>query len=154
VQGNDARQAIKENAMATISDPTLDIVNVDDTTVKVTVVYTLTPSNLEKLAGSVFQEDIVLMGDDSGTLTPVFTFANGSIPAQYAVSQSTTSVTRSRDHKISKSTLNEDPAFLANGAENQDEILAQVTISYAANAPTSPTLPAPKNTKTKQGAWV
>jgi hypothetical protein len=140
--------------MATISDPTLDIVNVDDTTVKVTVVYTLTPSNLEKLAESVFQENIALLADDSGTLTPVFTFADGSLPAQYKVDQSTTSVTRTRDHKIPKSTLNEDPDFLANGAEAQDEILAQVTISYAANAPTSPTLPAAKNSKTKKGAWV
>jgi len=140
--------------MATISGATLDIVNVDDVTVKVTVAYTLTPSNVEKLAGTVFQEDIVLMGDDSGTLAPVFTFADGSKPAQYAVSQSTTSVARSRDHKIPKSTLNEDPAFLANGAEAQDEILAQITISYAANAPASPALPAPTITNTVQGAWV
>src|SRR5262245_57598872 len=140
--------------MATISDATLDIVNVDDTTVKVTVAYTLTPNNVEKLARSVFQEEIVLKGDDSGTLTPVFTFADGSKPAQYAVDQSTTTVARSRDHKIPKSTLNEDPAFLANGAESQDEILAEITISYAANAPTSPALPAPKTTNTVQGAWV
>lgn len=140
--------------MATISNATLDIENVDDTTVKVTVTYDLVPNQTEKLANTVFQEDIALMGDDSGTRTPVFTFANGPIPAQYAVSSSTGTVSRSRDHKISKSTLNEDPDFLKDGSENLDEILAQITISYAANAPSPPALPPTAETKIHKSAWV
>jgi hypothetical protein len=139
--------------MATISDATLDIENVDDTTVKVTVKYTLKPSQTEKLAGSVFEEKILLMGDDSGTLAQVFAFPDGAKPAQYSVNSSTTTVARSRDHQIPKSTLNEDSGFLANGAQDPDEILAQITVSYAANAPTSSVLPPPTKTKTVVGAW-
>ncbi|MFL6448533.1 MAG: hypothetical protein ACJ746_12705 [Bryobacteraceae bacterium] len=140
--------------MATISDPTLDITNVDDTTVLVTVSYGLVPNQTEKLARTVFQEDIELRADDSGTQTPVFTFANGPKPAQYAVDSSTGTVLRSREHKIPKSTLNEDPGFLANGAQDPDEILAQITISYAANAPTTSALPPVTTTSTEKGAWV
>src|ERR671930_567673 len=98
--------------MANIKNEKLEIENVDDTTVKVTVSYDLVPNQTEKLAGTVFQEDIVLLGDDSGVQTPVFTYANGPKPAQFPVDSSTTTVSRSRDHKIPKSTLNEDPDFL------------------------------------------
>jgi len=139
--------------MAKITDPTLKIENVDDTTVKVTVEYGLEPDQDEKLAQSVFKEVIEVYGDDSGTLTPVYTFPSGAKPAEYAVDTSTTTVSRSRDHKISKSTLNEDPGFLANGAQDPDEILAQITISYAANAPSNAKLPPPTQTKTLTGAW-
>jgi hypothetical protein len=140
--------------MATISNKKLDIENVDDTTVKVTVSYDLVPDQTEKLAGTVFQEDIVLLGDDSGVQTPVFTFANGPTPAQYAVSSSTGTVSRQRDHNIPKSTLNEDPDFLKDGSENLDEILAQITISYAANAPSASALPPPAKTNIHKSAWV
>jgi hypothetical protein len=140
--------------MAKISNQKLKIENIDDNNVKVTVSYDLTPGPTEKSAGSVFQEDIVLMADDSGTLTPLFTYANGPINAQYAVNSSTGTVSRSRDHNLPKSTLNEDPDFLADGAEDPDEIVAQITISYAANAPTTPNLPPTTTTNTKTGAWV
>jgi hypothetical protein len=139
--------------MATISNAALDIKNVDDTTVKVTVSYTLTPDQTEKLGGAVFQEDIVVGGVDSGTLTPLFTFANGAKPSQYAVSSSTTSVLRSRDHQLDKSTLNEDSGYLPTGAEDPDEIQAQITLSYAANAPTKPALPGTTSTNTVVGAF-
>ena len=140
--------------MATISNATLVIENVDDTTVKVTVNYDLVPNQTEKLATSVFQEDISIVANDSGTLTPVFTFANGAKPAQYAVDTSTATVSRSRDHQIPKSTLNEDPGFLANGAQDPDEIQAQITITYAANAPSTPKLPPVTTTNLVVGAWV
>jgi hypothetical protein len=140
--------------MATISNEKLEIDNVDDTTVKVTVSYDLAPNQTEKLAGTVFQEDIVLLGDDSGAQTQVFAFPNGAKPAQYAVNSSTGTVSRSRNHNISKSKLNEDPGFLANGAEDPDEILAQITISYAANPPGTSALPGAATTKTEKGAWI
>ena len=133
--------------MATISDATVDIKNVDDTTVKVTVSYTLTPNKTEKLAGTVFQEKIKLVGSDSGTLTELFAFADGANPAQYAVSSSTTTVVRSRDHQLPKSTLNEDQGFLPDGAEDPDELLGQIILSYAANAPTTSALPGPTLTQ-------
>lgn len=138
--------------MATISNTTLDIVGVDDKTVKVTVNYDLVPNQTEKLAGTVFQEDIVLLGGNSGA--QVFAFANGAKPAQYAVSSSTGTVSRSRDHKLPKSDLNENPGLRGDDAEDQDEILAQITISYAANAPGTSALPPATKTKTRTGAWV
>jgi hypothetical protein len=141
--------------MATISNATLRIDNVTDTTVRVTVSYNLVPNQTEKLANTVFQEKIEVLGDDSGKQTPLFTFADGAKPAQYAVDTSTTTVSRSRDHIIPKSTLNEDPGYLADGAEDPDEVLAQITISYAANAPSTPALPAPAKTPLHpQAAWV
>jgi hypothetical protein len=156
VQGDGAltNKVSRRTIMATISNATLDIVNVDGTTVEVTVNYDLVPNQTEKLAKSVFGEEIVVLADDSGVQTPVFTFADGPKPAQYAVSSSTGTVSRSRSHKISKSTLNEDPGFLANGAEDPDEILAQITVSYVANAPVGSSPPLPVSTTIQKGAWV
>lgn len=138
--------------MATISNATLDIVGVDATTVKVTVSYDLVPNQTEKLAGTVFQENIVLLGDHSGTT--VFTFADGAKPAQFAVNSSTSTVSRSRDHKIPKSTLNEDPGLRVDDAEDLDQIQGQITIAYAANAPSTSALPPATATNTHTGAWV
>jgi hypothetical protein len=140
--------------MATISNEKLEIENVDDITVKVTISYDLVPNQTEKLARTVFKEELVVQGDDAGTRTDLFTFPDGAKPSQYAVDTSTATVSRSRDQKIPKSTLNEDPDFLKDGSENLDEILAQITISYAANAPTTSAIPAPKTTPIHKGAWV
>ena len=57
--------------MATISGASLTIANVNATTVKATVKYTLTPNVIEKLAGTVFSEDIRLIGDDPGVISDV-----------------------------------------------------------------------------------
>jgi hypothetical protein len=51
--------------MATITVPaSLIVTNVNATTVNLRVLYTLTPSAIEKLAGTVFQESIQAIGDE------------------------------------------------------------------------------------------
>ena len=136
--------------MATITGRTLSVVNLDDTRVTLTVSYTLTPSNIERLAGSVFSEDIRLIGNDPGvaddiviTIFPAAVFAVGDA----------VNVARTRSRNVLKSALNEDPAFAATGAELSDEVFARITITYAANAPAVPTLPAPGSTNQVTGAW-
>ncbi len=137
--------------MANISGAALNVTNVNATTVLATVTYTLTPTQVEKLAGTVFNENLQLIGDDAGVLTDIVI---SNFPAQsFAVSAATPTVLRTRTRNILKSAMNEDPAFLANGSEQSDEVFTRVTLSYAANAPNPPTLPAPATTNTVNGAW-
>ncbi len=141
--------------MATISAPTLKIENVTNTTVKLTVSYTLIPSLIERLAGTVFSETIRVIGDDPGFISDV-TIATFPGPALITVSSTTpaTGVSRTRViPSIAKSLLNEDPAFAPTGAELSDQVMARVSIAYAANAPTIPTLPAPRDSAQVAGAW-
>ena len=137
--------------MATISNKSLKVDNVNNTTVKLTVKYTLTPSAIEKLAGTVFAENIQLIGDDPGVVTDklITTF-----PADaFAVSNATTSVPRSRTRNVLKSAMNEDPTFAQTGAELQDEVFARITLAYAANPPIPSALPSPAPTNIVAGAW-
>ncbi len=137
--------------MATISSPSLTVENVNDTVVKLTVKYTLTPNAVEKLAGTVFTENIRAIGDDAGVLTDV-TISN--FPAEsYAVSAATPTVVRTRVRNISKAAMNEDPEFLLNGGELADEVFARITMSYAANPPIPAALPSPTATNTVSAAW-
>jgi hypothetical protein len=135
--------------MATITTPSLVITNVNATTVNVAVSYTLTPTAIEKLAGSVFSEKIELIGDD-----PILDVVVSVFPIQsYAVNASTVNVPRTRNRNILKSTLNEDLGFESTGAEQVDEVFTRLSITYAANAPTVPTLPPAKISNTVKGAW-
>lgn len=138
--------------MATISSKSLKVENVNNTTVKLTVKYTLTPSAIEKLAGTVFAEKIQLIGDDDpGVIndTVITTF-----PADaFAVSNATPTVSRTRIRNVLKSAMNEDPAFASTGAELSDEVFARITLAYAANPPIPSTLPSPAPTNTVTGAW-
>lgn len=139
--------------MATIPSKTLIIKNVNATTVTVTVKYTLKPSDIEKLAGSVFREDIQLIGDDPGVLGDIVIT---NFPTQvYAVSVATPAegVVRTRSRNVLKSALNEDPQFETTGAEVVDETFARINLTYAANAPDPPTLPGPTSTNLVTGAW-
>ncbi|HYG82756.1 MAG TPA: hypothetical protein VD861_20335 [Pyrinomonadaceae bacterium] len=137
--------------MATISNQSLTIQNVNATTVSVTVRYSLTPNGDEKLLGSGFRENIQLIGDDPGTANDVVIF---NFPEQgYSVNNTTTSVNRSRTRTILKSSLNEDSGFATTGAELSDEILARINITYIGNDPTPPALPQPTATNTVSGAW-
>ena len=137
--------------MATMTAPALAIAQVNTTTVSLTVKYTLTPSQIEKLAGTVFSENIQVIGDDTGTSNDVVIT---TFPAQvFAVNSSTVTVPRIRTRNVLKSNLNEDSGFEATGAEQSDEILARVTLTYAAGAPVVPTLPPPGKSKQVTGAW-
>jgi hypothetical protein len=135
--------------MATITVPVLTITNVNATEVSLEVKYTLTPGNVEKLAGTVFKEVIDVMGDDLFIDTTVTTF----IPANFSVNTGTVNVPRSRTVRRLKSQLNEDPLFETNGSQQPDEIFARVTITYAAAVPVEPTLPLPGKSNIEKGAW-
>lgn len=137
--------------MATISNHTLTIQNLNATTVKATVKYRLTPSNIEKLAGTVFSENIRLIGDDPGVVNDIV-IANFPADA-FAVSNSTPFVDRTKSRNVLKSAMNEDPAFLTTGAEVVDETFARITLAYAASPPIPPTLPSPASTIPVTGAW-
>lgn len=137
--------------MATISGSSLLVENVNNTTVKLTVKYTLTPSAIEKLAGTVFSENIQLLGDDLLVDTVI---GAAFFPVQaFSVSAATPTVTRTRTRNVLKSALNEDPAFEPTGAEQSDEVFARITLAYAASPPIPPTLPSPAPTNVVAGAW-
>jgi hypothetical protein len=137
--------------MATISNQTLTVQNLNDTTVRVTVKYRLTPSDLEKLLLTVFTEDIRLIGDDPGVAgdIQITRFPADLIP----VSGSTPFVDRAPTRNVLKSAMNEDPQFQTTGAEVVDETFARITLAYAGNQPVVPTLPPPTPTNVVTGAW-
>jgi len=135
--------------MATITVPVLAITNVNDTTVRLSVSYTLTPTLIEKQAGSVFSETIKLFADD-----PALDLVISNFPTQsFAVNANTVNVARTRTRNELKGTLNEDAGFEVTGAEQVDEVYAQVTVIYAANPPVVPTPPAPRKSNIVTGAW-
>ena len=116
-----------------------------------TVKYRLTPSTIEKLAGTVFSENIQLIGDDPLVAGDIV-ITNFTSDA-FAVSDSTTNVERIRTKNVSKSAMNEDPEFQTTGAEVVDETFARITLAYAASPPAPPTLPPPAITAIVTGAW-
>ncbi|MGH9840355.1 MAG: hypothetical protein ACREEM_16370 [Blastocatellia bacterium] len=137
--------------MATTSNRSLLVENLNATTVRVTVRYRLTPNAIEKLAGTVFSENIQLIGDDPGVVNDiVITNFPGDA---FAVNAGTTFVDRTRTRNVLKSAMNEDPEFLTTGAEVIDETFARITLAYAANPPIPPALPGPASTNIVTGAW-
>jgi hypothetical protein len=143
----------RRSIVATISFPVqgLRVANLTATTVQLTVKYRLTPSPIEKLAGTVFSENIQLIGDDPGVVNDIVitTFPGDA----YAVNAATNFVDRTRVRTVLKSAMNEDPQFLTTGAEVIDETFARITLAYAASPPIPPTLPPPTPTNMVTGAW-
>lgn len=138
--------------MATISVlPVLEVANATDTTVNLTVRYTLTPSNVEKLAGTVFREKIDVIGNDAGYVND--TVLSKFPRKEYAVDKDTNDVERVRTIEISKSLMNEDSGFTARGSEQRDEVFARVTVVFAANAPENREPPPPVVSQQIVGMW-
>ena len=137
--------------MATISNQTLTVQNVNATTVRATVKYRLTPSNIEQLSGTVFSEEIRLIGDDPGVGSDIL-IANFPVKV-FPVSSSVPFVDRAQARNVLKSAMNEDPQFQTTGAEIVDETFARITLAYAGSQPTQPTLPPPTSTPIVKGAW-
>lgn len=137
-----------KNIMATISSVTFTPAASGNSNVKITVSYTLFPSQLEKLAGSVFRENIELWGDDGAIDVRRYTMPS---PQLFSVNSATSTVDRSRSIVISKDVMNEDPKLTATGSELPDEIYAKVTLTYAANAGGS--LPPPATSAVVTGFW-
>ena len=116
--------------MAIISNVSLTPTQVGNF-IRLAVSYTLTPSQVEKLAGSVFTEAIGILAEDGVTDPQLAVVA----PLSFAVSTATPTVSRTRNVLVPKAVLNEDPNTEQNGSEIRDEILAKVGLVYAANAP-------------------
>lgn len=128
--------------MATVSNVlvTPKKIDTDPTRLRVTLSYTLFPSSIEKLAGSVFQATITLRGDDL-FFDPVLHVASDG---PFAVSATTpaTGVSRSKTVVLLKSVFNEDPETTLSGSETTDEVYATVQMTYVANPPFPlPTIP-------------
>ncbi len=78
--------------------------NVNNTTVSLTVTYTLTPNAVEAIAGTVFSEDIRLIGNDAGIANDIVIT---TFPGQVFVAAAAT--VRVRTRNVLKSAMNEDP---------------------------------------------
>jgi hypothetical protein len=154
--------------MAVLSNVTLTIEKSSSTAVKVTIRYRLTPSRVEQMAHSVFNEEFSLLSRDwlllpadaavgsENTLT--FPTRDSTIVTlrgtPFAVSESTPHVERSKAFIIAKSRLNEDPETTASGSEVQDEVLSRAKVSYAANQPSGSVAPFPAFSSVVTGTWV
>lgn len=158
--------------MATLSNVTLAVAKstTNPALVQITIKYRLTPSRVEQMAHSVFNETFSVLGRDylilpggaevpsdvAGGLTlptrdtPITTVAG----SPFAVSESTPHVDRTKVFSLQKSRLNEDPDTTATGSEIADEILARVNVVYAANPPMPPTPPTPAFSSVLTGTWV
>lgn len=154
--------------MSRILNPILTIEDHSPTTVKVRVKYTVGQFPPEYFAGTVYLEEIQLIGDDaphnpatpSGSdivvaVYPSLYFSNHPIviPPRFYFE-------RERVLIVAKSALNEDPGFTALGLKAPDEIFARITLKYVANVPLPiAALPPPypdaaaAQTNTVQGTW-
>jgi len=131
---------------------TIEQVPANDSQVKLTVKYTLTPNQTEKLAGSVFGGVAELRRDDPGTAgDTIITTIND---AQFAVNTATNSITRTVTRTVLKSLLNEDVGFNTEGAEQEDEVFARAVVTYLANAPIPLPDITPANSTVHSGAWT
>lgn len=156
--------------MAILSNVTLTIEKSTSTptNVKVTIKYRLTPSRVEQMAGSVYNEEFSLLSRDWLTL-PVEAPVGGentlTIPSRdstivtlrgtpFPVSLATAYVDRSRTFMLTKKSLNEDPELSASGSEIQDEVLARAKVTYAANQPSGAVAPYPGYSSILVGTWV
>ena len=154
--------------MAVLSNVTLTIEKSSSTSVKVTIKYRLTPSRVEQMAHSVYNEEFSLLARDwlllpadaavgnENTLT--FPTRDSTIVTlrgtPFAVSEATPYVDRSKAFIIAKSRLNEDPETTASGSEVQDEVLSRAKVSYAANQPAGAVAPFPAFSSIVTGTWV
>ena len=137
--------------MAIITTQNLTIANLTATTVRATVTYRLIPNAVEKLAGSVFSENISGIGDDPGVATDIIVFTYPTVA--FAVNPATVFVQRTRILTVAKAALNEDPGFEGTGAEQVDEIKARIHVTYAANPPLNPAPPPTTDTNIVTGAF-
>ena len=137
--------------MATLANVTLEPkrVSPNSPNVSLHLTYTLTPSTVEKQAGTVFREHIEILGED-GAVDPLLVALSDQT---FPVSTTTASVARTRDRTVSKSIINEDPGVDTRASELGDELLAKVTVTYAANAPIpTPVIP-PAFSAVVRGVW-
>jgi len=156
--------------MASILNQTLTIEEHSASTVKVTVKYTVAQFPPEYWAGTVYYEEIHLIGDDapfnpaapSGTDIVVTAFPPMYIVNPYTGIPPRFYFERERVMIVGKCNLDEDPGFTAYGLPKPDEIFARITLKYAANVPfpfstlppsSGPVTAAAAQTNTVSGSW-
>ena len=136
--------------MATISNVTLSITDYSAVTrtVRLTFKYRLTPSAVEKMAGTVYTEQFSLLARDYMIPLPTVNVERTDITlptrdtairtfsgSMYAASPSTPGIDRQFSILVAKSVLNEDPELTASGSEVSDEVLARIAVNAVANLP-------------------
>jgi hypothetical protein len=160
--------------MSVIHNASLTIEDVSPFTVRVRVKYLVAQFPPEYWAGTVYYEEIHLIGDDapfnpaapSGTDIVVAAFTPQYISNYPIVVPPRFYFERERVLIVAKNALNEDPGFTALGFPKPDEIFARITLKYVANVPfplaaaamspfptTPPTVAATAQTNTVTGTW-
>jgi hypothetical protein len=156
--------------MASILNPTFTIEEHTESTVKARVKYTVAQFPPEYWAGTVYYEEIHLVGDDppfnpaepSGTDIIVAAFTPQYISNHPIVAPPRFYFERERVLIVAKDALNEDPGFTSLGLPKPDEIFARITLKYAANVPfpfatmppySGPVTAATAQTNTVVGTW-
>ncbi len=152
--------------MATLSNVTLSISDYNATakTVRLTFKYRLTPSSVEKMAGTVYREQFSLLGRDYVILVPGVVEAVG-LPSHdstirtfnggmFAASPSAPAIDRQLVVTVAKSILNEDPELSASGSESVDEVLSKVSVAAIANIPVGAGPIAPGFSSLVSGTWT
>ncbi|MGR0482368.1 MAG: hypothetical protein ACTFAK_16265 [Candidatus Electronema sp. VV] len=129
--------------MASILNPTLTIEEHTESTVKARVKYMVAQFPPEYWAGTVYYEEIHLIGDDqpfnpaepSGSDIVVAAFTPQYIVNPYTGIPPRFYFERERVLIIGRCALDEDPGFTMHGLPKPDEIFARITLKYAANVP-------------------
>lgn len=129
--------------MSSIFNPVLTIEAHSPTTVKARVKYSVAQFPPEYWSGTVYLEEIQLIGDDaphnpatpSGTDIVVAVYPSLYISNHPIVVPPRFYFERERVLIVAKSALDEDPGFMALGFPRPDEVFARITLKYAANVP-------------------
>jgi len=153
--------------MATISNVTLSINNYNATsrTVQLHFAYRLTPSSVERMAGTVYREVFSLLGRDYVVPLPAAVEMDASLPARdttlanfgggmYAAGSSTAAINRSFTVTVAKSLLNEDKEVYGSGSEAGDEVLARASVTAIANLPVGAGVIPPGFSPLVTGTWT
>lgn len=159
-----------EQTMATISNVTLAISDYNSLTgtVKLTFKYRLTPSAVEKMAGTVYKEQLSLLGRDYAIPLPLPVEAERAdilLPTRdstirtfnggmFAASPSTPAIDRQFVVTVAKSILNEDPELSSTGSETSDEVLSKVMVTMIANLPVGAGPIPPGFSSVVSGTWT
>jgi|JI9StandDraft_1071089.scaffolds.fasta_scaffold222852_2 hypothetical protein len=153
--------------MATISNVTLTINNYNAAaqTVQLHFAYRLTPTPVERMAGTVYREIFSLLGRDYIVPLPAAVEMDASLPARdttlrnfggsiYAASASTAAINRSLTVTVAKSLLNEDPERYSSGSEAGDEVLLKASVTAIANLPVGGSIIPPGFSSLVTGTWT
>lgn len=153
--------------MATISNVTLTINNYNAAaqTVQLHFAYRLTPSSVERMAGTVYREVFSLLGRDYIVPLPAAVEMDVTLPSRdttlgnygggiYAASANTSAIDRSYAVTVAKSLLNEDKELSSSGSEVGDEVLVKATVTAIANLPVGAGVIPPGFSSLVGGTWT